>query len=130
MNPYEYPGGEPNFTLGAEKVNSKWSRRSVEFVTAGPASHDEGRIARGEYFRPLLPNNIPLVTILHGLGDHSVIPCKFLARSLVSRGIACSVLYPAFHSSRMPEDVRKRPRPSLLRNGLKATVSRSSKSAK
>jgi cephalosporin-C deacetylase-like acetyl esterase len=108
MNPYEYPGGEPNFTLGVEKANSKWSRRSVEFVTAGPASHDEGRIARGEYFQPLRANNIPLAIILHGLGDRSAIPCKLLARSLVNRGIACFILYSLFHSSRMPEAVKKR----------------------
>ena len=107
MNPYVYPGAELNFTLGVEKANSKWSRRSVEFVTAGPASHDEGRIARGEYFQPLRANNIPLAIILHGLGDHSVIPCKLLARSLVNRGIACFILYSVFHSSRMPEAVRK-----------------------
>ncbi len=108
MNPYEYPGGETKFTLGVEKANSKWSRRSVEFVTAGPASHDEGRIARGEYFQPLRANNIPLAIILHGLGGRSAIPCKLLARSLVNRGIACFILYSLFHSSRMPEDVKKR----------------------
>jgi len=108
MNPYDYLRGEPNFNLGVEKANSKWWRSSVKFVTAGPASHAEGRIARGEYFQPLRANNIPLAIILHGLGDHSVIPCKLLARSLVNRGIACLILYLVFHSSRMPEAVRKR----------------------
>ena len=85
MNPYDYFRSEPSFRLGVEKTNSKWSRRSVDFVTAGPASRDEGRIARGEYFQPLRANNIPLAIILHGLGDHSVIPCKLLARSLGNR---------------------------------------------
>jgi hypothetical protein len=108
MNPYDYPGGEPNFTLAVEKANSKWSRSSVKFVTAGPALHDEGRIARGEYYQPLRVSNAPLAIILHGLGDHSVIPCKLLARSLVNRGIACLILYSVFHTSRMPEDMRKR----------------------
>ena len=108
MNPYDYPGGEPNFTLGVEKSNWKWSRSSVKFVTAGPALHDEGRIARGEYSQPLRASNAPLAIILHGLGDHSVIPCKLLARSLVNRGIACLILYSVFHSSRMPEDMRRR----------------------
>ena len=67
MNPYDHPGGEPNFTLAVEKANSKWSRSSVKFVTAGPALHDEGRIARGEYFQPLRASNVPLAIILHGL---------------------------------------------------------------
>jgi hypothetical protein len=108
MNPYDYPGGEPNFTLAVEKANSKWSRSSVKFATAGPALHDEDQIARGEYFQPLRASNVPLAIILHGLGDHSVIPCKLLARSLVNRGIACLILYSVFHTSRMPEDMRKR----------------------
>lgn len=108
MNPYDYPRGEPRFNLGVERANSKWSRRSVEFATAGPASYEEGQIARGEYFRPLRADNIPLAIILHGLGDRSVIPCRLLARTLVKRGIACLVLYLVFHSSRMPEELRKR----------------------
>jgi hypothetical protein len=108
MNPYDYPGGEPNFALAIEKANSKWSRSSVKFVTAGPALHDESRIARGEYFQPLRASNASLAIILHGLGDHSVIPCKLLARSLVNRGIACLILYSVFHTSRMPEDMRRR----------------------
>jgi dienelactone hydrolase len=37
-----------------------------------------------------------------------VIPCKLLARSLVNRGIACLILYSVFHTSRMPEDMRRR----------------------
>jgi hypothetical protein len=108
MNPYDYPGGEPNFTVAVEKANSNWSRSSVKFVTAGPALHDESRIARGEYFQPLRASNASLAIIMHGLGDHSVIPCKLLARSLVNRGIACLLLYSVFHTSRMPEDMRRR----------------------
>ncbi len=108
MNPYDYPRGEPDFTLGVEKANSKWSRRSVTFSTGYPTLYEESRITRGEYFRPLQADNIPLAIILHGLGDHSMIPCKLLAQTLVNRGIACLVLYLVFHSSRMPEKVRRR----------------------
>jgi len=108
VNPYQYSRSELSFTLGEEKANSKWSRRSVEFSTPYPTLSEESQIARGEYFRPLQANSIPLAIILHGLGGLSVIPCKLLARTLVNRGIACFVLYSLFHSSRMPETVRKR----------------------
>jgi len=67
MNPYDYPGGDSNFNLAVEKANSKWSRSSVKFVTAGPALYDDGRIAQGEYFQPLRASNVPLAIILHGL---------------------------------------------------------------
>jgi len=108
MNPYDYPRGQPDVTLAPGKANSKWSRSSIEFVTAAPSAHDESRFVRGEYFRPLQASSAPLAIILHGLGDHSVFPCKLLARSLVNRGIACLILYSVFHSSRMPETMKRR----------------------
>lgn len=107
MNPYDCPGGKPNFALGVEKANSRWSRYSVEFSTAYPTPSKESRVARGEYFRPLQGNDVPLAIILHDLGDHSVIPCKLLARTLINKGIGYLVLYLVFHSSRMPEPVRR-----------------------
>ena len=108
MNPYDYRRSEADFTVGVEKANSRWSRSSVKFVTAAPAAHDESRIVKGEYLRPLRVNNAPLAIILHGLGDHTVFPCRLLSRSLVSRGIACLILYSVFHSSRMSEDMKRR----------------------
>ena len=108
MNPYQYPRSELSFNLRAKETKSDWSRYSAEFSTAYPTPPEESRIARGEYFRPLRVNNVPLVILIHGLGDLSVVPCKFLARTLVNRGIACFVLYLVFHASRMPESVRRR----------------------
>jgi esterase/lipase len=37
-----------------------------------------------------------------------VLPCRLLARSLANRGIACLILYSVFHSSRMPEAMKRR----------------------
>ena len=108
MNPYQYSRSEPNFNLRAEKTDSNWSRYSVEFSTAYPTPPKESRIARGEYFRPIRGNNLPLVILIHGLGDRSVLPCKLMARTLVNKGIASFVLYTVFYSSRMPEIVKRR----------------------
>ena len=108
MNPYQYAWSEAGFNLRTKETKSEWSRYSVEFPTAYPTPPEESRIALGEYFRPLRATNAPLVILIHGLGDLSVVPGKFLARTLVNRGIACFILYLVFHSSRMPETVRKR----------------------
>ena len=38
----------------------------------------------------------------------SAVPCRFLARSLVKRGIACFVLYLMIHSKRIPPSMKAR----------------------
>jgi len=62
----------------------------------------------GEYFQPRGADNAPLVVLLHGIGDLSVIPCKMLAKTLAKKGIAGFVLYSVMHSKRMPDSVLKR----------------------
>jgi cephalosporin-C deacetylase-like acetyl esterase len=108
VNPYSYQSGEQNFNLSLKKTNVKWSSYLVDFPSAFHNSHWGSSIVRGEYFQPQGSSNAPLVILLHGMGDHSVIPCKFLARALSSRGIACLILYLVVHSSRVPEIMRQR----------------------
>jgi len=108
MSPFDYSRGKPDFIVEMEKANPKWSRSSVTFVTADPAAHNESRIVKGEYYRPTQARKVPLAIIVHGLGDQTVFPCKMLARSLVKSGIACLVLHTVFHSTRMPEAMKKR----------------------
>ncbi len=66
------------------------------------------RMVRGEYFRPENADKMPLVVLLHGVGDHSLLPCRLLARTLVKKGFACFVLYLPVHTSRMPQEMKKR----------------------
>jgi len=40
------------------------------------------------------------------MGDHSVIPCKLLARSLLKQGVACFIPYLTIHSKRIPKAMR------------------------
>jgi cephalosporin-C deacetylase-like acetyl esterase len=108
MNPYSYQGGEQTFNLRLKKMTERWSCHSVDFPSAFHNSHWGSSIVRGEYFQPRRSSNVPLVILLHGMGDHSVIPCKFLAKALASNGIACMVLYLIVHSSRVPEIMRQR----------------------
>jgi esterase/lipase len=70
--------------------------------------HIGNSLAKGEYFQPRNMAKAPLAILVHGWGARSLIPCKLLARSLTRRGIACFILYLVFHSSRLPEDMKKR----------------------
>jgi esterase/lipase len=108
VNPYIYQSGETTFNLRLKKVTGKWSSYLVDFPSAFQNGHWGSSIVRGEYFQPQGATRAPLVILLHGMGDHSVIPCKLLARSLASNGTACLILYLFLHSSRLPEDMKRR----------------------
>jgi len=108
VNPYIYQSGEPSFKLRLKKVAGRWSSYLVDFPSAFHNGQWENSIVRGEYFEPQGRGPAPLVILLHGMGDHSVIPCKLLAKSLASNGTACLVLYLFLHSSRLTEDMKKR----------------------
>jgi len=108
MDAYSYPSGKPQSNLYLKETTPRWLRYVVDFPTAHPTRYEKNNTVRGEYFQPRGTNNAPLTILVHGMGDLSVIPCKLLAKALVKRGIACFVLYLVFHSSRMPEVVKKR----------------------
>ncbi|HIE17751.1 MAG TPA: abhydrolase domain-containing 18, partial [Dehalococcoidia bacterium] len=108
MNPYYYQHAEPRFNLCLKESTSKWQRYTVEFPTACPTQYEENNTARGEYFWPRGTDVSPLVILIHGWGDRSLVPCRFLARALVKKGVACFILYLVFHASRMAEVVKKR----------------------
>jgi cephalosporin-C deacetylase-like acetyl esterase len=108
MNPYSYTHEKPCVNLHLEEVTFKWSRYKVDFLTAHPTRYQENNTVRGEYLQPKGIDKAPLAILVHGLGDHSVIPCRLMAHTLIKRGIACFILYLLFHSSRMPETIKER----------------------
>jgi cephalosporin-C deacetylase-like acetyl esterase len=61
-----------------------------------------GEIARGEYFEPVGKEYSPLVILLHGWGDHSGLPLRWMIPGLIKRGSSCFILYLPFHTSRLP----------------------------
>ena len=108
MDPYSYSNSEFPFNLNLKETTPKWSRYTVDFPSAHPTQHEENKTVRGEYFQPKGVDNAPLAILVHGMGDYGAIPCHFLARTLVKKGIACFVLYLVFHPCRMPEVIRNR----------------------
>jgi len=107
MKSYEYTTDGAQFNLQLNKENTAWRHYLVDFPAAFPTRHKESHTVRGEYFHPKGTARAPLVIMLHGVGDHSVAPCKFLARYLAKQGIASLVLYMVVHSSRRPKMTQK-----------------------
>ena len=108
MEVYRYTNGNLNYNTNLIEATPRWSRYSVEFPSAHPTRHQENNTVKGEYFHPYGVQNAPLAILVHGMGDYGAIPCKFLARSLVKKGIACFVVYQIFHSSRIAPEVKTR----------------------
>jgi cephalosporin-C deacetylase-like acetyl esterase len=108
VNPFSYSYDNHCVNLRLDKTTPRWLRYKVDFYTAHPTCYQENNTVRGEYFQPKDIDKAPLAILVHGLGDQSVIPCRLLAHTLVKRGIACFILYLVFHSSRMPQTIRKR----------------------
>lgn len=108
MNPYSYKSidGDINFRL--KGTHKTWLHYKIDFPSAFTTHYLKSNTISGDYFRPRNEPRAPLVILLHGMGDHSTIPCKILARSLVKKGVACFILYLVIHSSRMPANVKRR----------------------
>jgi cephalosporin-C deacetylase-like acetyl esterase len=108
MNTYDYENSDIQYNVNLLETNHQWRRYSVDFPTAHPTRYEKNNTVRGEYYRPAGIAKAPLAILVHGMGDYGAVPCKFLARSLVKRGVACFVLYQVFHSSRLPESLKNR----------------------
>ncbi|MEE8353022.1 MAG: hypothetical protein V3S10_01070, partial [Dehalococcoidales bacterium] len=104
MNPFDYVRNGHAFNLDLVRETPAWRRYRVDFPAAYQTRHVENHTARGDYYRPAGGGPSPLVVLLHGVGDHSAVPCRLLARSFAADGIACFVLYLVVHTSRMSPD--------------------------
>lgn len=102
MNAYSYPGAGTTLSLTLKNTARSYWQYRFDFNSASPSTWPESRTIAGEYFQPRRTDRAPLVILLHGMGDHSLIPCRLLARALVRDGIACLVPHLLLHSSRLP----------------------------
>ncbi len=103
MNPYSYENSIPEVKLRLKKDTPKLLHYEIRFRSALDTDYPENSIVKSEYCRPKVEHKVPLAILVHGMGDHSVIPCKLLARSLLKQGIACSIPYLTIHSKHIPE---------------------------
>lgn len=120
MHPYDYTIADQSFEIRLVATTSHWFHYAVTFPNAHPTRYEENNTAFGDYFAPRNIVCSPVVILLHGLGDKSMIPCKMLARHLARQGIATFVLYLVFHSKRMPAVMRKHSLPTTAKEWLEA----------
>jgi len=88
--------------------NKFWHHYAVEFPVASPQYYSGGEVARGEYFEPIWKDSAPLAILIHGWGDHSVLPFKWMTAGIVKQGIACFILYLPFHATRLPDEMKSK----------------------
>lgn len=106
MNPFIYQDN----TLGATSLKveetNRWTSYSVQFPVGIKTCYIGDNYVKGDYFAPKGIDKAPLVILVHGMGDLSVVPCRFIAHTLASRKIACFVLYLITHSKRITETMK------------------------
>jgi len=108
MNPYDYSGDDVHFNLHLKHQASRWLRYTVDFPAAFQTGDKESQTVHADYFQPRNSGKAPLVILLQGVGDASLVPCRALARSLAGKGIACFVPRLGVHSSRLSGAGRRR----------------------
>ncbi len=107
-NPFQYTAGSADFTLKLIRQNKYRRHYLVDFPVVSLNHFPGGDIARGEYFEPVGKTSAPLVIMIHGWGDHSVLPFKWMTAGLTKKGIACFVLYLPFHTNSMSPKMKSR----------------------
>ena len=108
INPFLYTAGPANFKLKLIKQNRLWHYYLVDLPVVSANRFPNGETAHGEYFEPIVKENVPLLIMIHGWGDHSVLPFKWMVAGLVKRGFACFILYLPFHTSSLPPEMKPR----------------------
>ena len=107
-SPFAYPADVPQFSISPEHGNGRWLRSSVTFSSPLTTPYPGMNTASGEYYQPKTDVDAPLVILLHGWGDHSAIPCRWLARGLAGKGFGAFLLRLPTHTSRFPPELRER----------------------
>lgn len=105
-NPFLYQAAPADFTLRLIKQTKQYRHFSVTFSVASINHYPGADIARGEYYEPVTAGKSPLIIQIHGWGDHSVLPFKWMLSGLLRKGIACFILYQPFHASRLPAQMK------------------------
>lgn len=106
MEYYSYRPVRPEAEVRLEKESAASLRYHVEFPSAIDTGNPENGRIKGLYYRSGSSEKAPLVTLVHGMGDYSVLPCKWLAGYLIKRGFACFVPYLTVHSKRLPATMK------------------------
>ncbi|MDD5604748.1 MAG: alpha/beta hydrolase family protein [Dehalococcoidales bacterium] len=107
-NPYEYHKGNNNVEISLTKKYPDFHHYKLQFRSAIDTGYAENGVVKSELYLPQAQHQFPLMILVHGMGDLSIIPCKLIARQLVKEGIACCIPYLTIHSKRMPLPMKQK----------------------
>jgi len=108
MNLYEYSTPAAECETWLTRTTASYRRYQVRLPALPLPAYAGEPGPWGECYLPRSEDAHPLVIVVHGMGDPSVIPCRFMALNLARRGLAAFILYLPFHSSRVPEHIKGR----------------------
>ena len=106
INPYDYSATSGDGWVNPSLENSNLARYQVEFPSALQTPLLGKTRVVGEYLFPKKRPKAPLVIILHGMGDSSILPCRWIANSLAKKGIASLILFLVLHKRRIPAAIK------------------------
>jgi dienelactone hydrolase len=103
MNPFAYEPGTADFHLALRRSFRGYDLYDTSFISAAIPRLIGSDAVPAEYYRPQAQEPAPLVILLHGMGDTSLGPPRWLARSLAAKGYACFVPRLVVYSTRTPK---------------------------
>jgi pimeloyl-ACP methyl ester carboxylesterase len=108
VNPFYFQTDISGFKIREVEHRRNWTLSTVEFPVAFPGLFYESNTAYGEYYKNNRVKKSPLLILVHGWGDHSAVPIRFLAKKFAANGTNCFVLFLPFHSRRLPAEMKPR----------------------
>lgn len=106
LNPFDYQPKLSNINIKLKKQKKHYQILSVSFASAIDTGYTRNSNVMGDYYCPDSDEPAPLMILVHGIGDYSVLPCRLLADNLVKQGIACFIPYLTTHSKRIPNELK------------------------
>jgi dienelactone hydrolase len=103
MDPFEYKQSMDDFKLALRRFGHRWDLYDACFKSAANPRLIGTDTVPAEYYHPKAPDSVPLVILLHGMGDTSLAPPRLLAKSLAAGGFACFIPRLVVHSTRTPK---------------------------
>jgi len=106
--PYEYTPVSEAICVRADSRAGP-ARFRVQFPSALDTPILRNTTVLGDYVLPGKDGEKrPLVIILHGMGNSSMLPCRLIANSLAKKGIAALTLYQVIHKDRIPASIKSK----------------------
>lgn len=103
MNPYVYDFSPDTGEIILKNETGSFCHYRVRLKNTLDIVYPENTVIPGDYYLPKSEGSVPLMILVHGMGDYSRIPCNLMARKLVKQGIACFIPYLTIHSKRLPK---------------------------